>query len=109
MICDIRNIKNIGLVHDLGGLMTVLDTICDTYQFNILHKKHHIFYPQGLTIMYLLAESHISLHTFPENNHVAFDIYTCRAYPDNSVYDEIYDFLIQYFYADRDVPIILDR
>jgi len=37
----------------------------------------HKFQPQGITGIVLLAESHIALHTWPENNYVAIDIYTC--------------------------------
>lgn len=37
----------------------------------------HKFQPQGITGIVLLAESHISLHTWPESNYIAIDIYTC--------------------------------
>lgn len=37
----------------------------------------HNFKPQGLTGVVLLAESHISIHTWPEINYVAIDIFTC--------------------------------
>ncbi|MDD5145577.1 MAG: adenosylmethionine decarboxylase [Candidatus Pacebacteria bacterium] len=37
----------------------------------------HKFQPQGLTGVVLLAESHIAIHTWPEFNYVALDIYTC--------------------------------
>jgi S-adenosylmethionine decarboxylase len=37
----------------------------------------HKFLPQGLTGVVLLAESHISIHTWPELNYVAIDIFTC--------------------------------
>jgi len=35
------------------------------------------FQPIGVTVLGLLAESHISLHTYPEINYVAIDIFTC--------------------------------
>ena len=37
----------------------------------------HKFQPQGVTGIVLLAESHIAIHTWPEFNYVALDIYTC--------------------------------
>lgn len=37
----------------------------------------HKFYPQGITGVVLLAESHIALHIWPEFNYIAIDIYTC--------------------------------
>jgi S-adenosylmethionine decarboxylase proenzyme len=47
------------------------------------YSKHH-FQPQGLTFALLLAESHLSIHTWPENGNIAFDIYTCNYQSDNS-------------------------
>jgi S-adenosylmethionine decarboxylase len=110
MICDIKNIKNHPLLNDPQKLTTLLDNICQTYNYTILQKSQHIFEPQGFTTLYLLSESHISIHTFPEKNYAAIDIYTCRQYPDNQVYLEIYDFLIREFQADSNQkPIIIDR
>ena len=37
----------------------------------------HKFQPQGITGVILLAESHIALHSWPEFNYLAVDIYTC--------------------------------
>ncbi len=41
------------------------------------------FEPQGVTAFALLAESHISIHTWPELGYAAVDIFTCgdRAMP----------------------------
>jgi len=38
---------------------------------------HKIFQPQGLTILYLLSESHFSIHTWPEAGSCAIDFYHC--------------------------------
>lgn len=35
------------------------------------------FEPQGLTAIWLLAESHFALHTYPEHGFVSVDCYTC--------------------------------
>lgn len=39
--------------------------------------KIHKFNPHGLTGFVLLAESHISIHTWPELDYVAIDIFSC--------------------------------
>lgn len=36
------------------------------------------FVPQGVTGFALLADSHISIHTWPENNVAKCDIFTCN-------------------------------
>jgi len=47
----------------------------------------HKFLPQGITGVVLLAESHIALHSWPEMNYLAIDIFTCgeRASPDKTL------------------------
>jgi S-adenosylmethionine decarboxylase len=35
------------------------------------------FDPQGVTVICLLSESHISIHTWPEEGKAAVDVYTC--------------------------------
>ena len=37
----------------------------------------HSFKPQGVTGLALLAESHISIHTWPEIGYAAIDVFTC--------------------------------
>lgn len=110
MICDIKNIKNQELISTPTQITDLLDYICQTYKYTVLQKSSHEFEPQGFTSIYLLSESHISIHTFPEKNYASIDIYTCRQYPDNQVYLEIYDYLIKEFQADAThKPIIIDR
>lgn len=43
----------------------------------ILNKTHHVFPPNGLTLVYLLSESHASVHTYPEFNACFVDLFTC--------------------------------
>jgi S-adenosylmethionine decarboxylase len=42
-----------------------------------LKTSIHKFNPQGITGVLLLAESHISWHSWPEFNYLAIDIFTC--------------------------------
>lgn len=37
--------------------------------------------PGGITGMWLLSESHLCCHTFPESGHAAFNLYCCRPRP----------------------------
>lgn len=47
----------------------------------------HKFKPQGITGVVLLAESHLSLHSWPEYDYIAIDIFTCgdRAVPEKAL------------------------
>jgi S-adenosylmethionine decarboxylase len=112
MILDISNIKNTSLLNDVDKIMLMFDQICEKYNYTILYKNKHEFSPQGITILYMLSESHISIHTFPEKNYAALDIYTCRPYESNQVYVDIYNFIVDCFAVPKDKrkpPVILDR
>ena len=43
----------------------------------VLNTFTHQFDPYGVTCTITLGESHLSCHTWPEKNCVAFDIFTC--------------------------------
>ena len=55
----------------------VIKDIADAAKVTILNISKYKFEPQGFTILALLAESHISFHTFPEKGIISFDFFTC--------------------------------
>ena len=95
MICDIRCIENNELLNSTSGLKNMLKSICDKYNFQILQEVNYEFTPQGCSILFLLSESHISIHTFPERKHMSLDLYTCREYENDEEYKNIYSFLLE--------------
>lgn len=109
LICDIFNITNTMLLNSMDELKKMFDYICNRYQYTILHKVEHPFEPQGITIIYMLSESHISIHTFPERNYAAMDIYTCRDYDNNDVYLEIQAYLHKIFESSDETFTIVER
>ena len=94
MICDFKGIQNIELLNNFYQLTLLLKDICQNNDFQILNAVEYKFEPIGCSIIFLLSESHLSIHTFPEKNHMSFDLYTCRQYKDNEVYNNIYKFLV---------------
>ena len=55
----------------------VIHDIAKAAKVTILNISKYKFEPQGFTILALLAESHISFHTFPEKGIISFDFFTC--------------------------------
>src|ERR1700730_4334374 len=43
----------------------------------VLSVQNQRWEPQGATVLVLLSESHISIHTYPERGFAALDCYTC--------------------------------
>ena len=109
LIIDIKNIPNPETINNIEKLKAIMDNICEKYEFQVLNKIEHKFEPQGLSIIYLLSESHMTIHTFPERNYIAFDLYTCRNYPNNDVYTEIHKYIMEETNATYDPPTIIDR
>jgi len=59
-------------------------------KFTILEEASHEFNPKGFTLMILLAESHVSIHTYPEYNSLYFGLYSCRGEGDGIKTYEIF-------------------
>jgi S-adenosylmethionine decarboxylase len=43
----------------------------------VLGSLKHRFQPQGASVVVLVAESHLSVHTWPEHGYASVDILTC--------------------------------
>lgn len=90
LICDFKNIVNSKLLNDKLGLKLMFKNLCIENNYTIIGEIDHDFHPQGCSFIFLLSESHLSVHTFPEKNHISFDLYTCRKYDNNDVYINIF-------------------
>lgn len=90
LICDFKKIANTELLNDKLGLKLLCKNLCIENNFTIIGEIDYDFYPQGCSFVLLLSESHLSVHTFPEKNHMSFDLYTCKQYHNNEVYLNIY-------------------
>ena len=62
---------------DEAFLRTTITTAAKRAGATLLNLITHRFEPQGVTGLALLAESHISIHTWPENGYAAVDVFTC--------------------------------
>lgn len=43
----------------------------------IVQTVSHRFTPQGVSVVVVVEESHLSIHTWPETGYAAVDFYTC--------------------------------
>lgn len=65
------------LLDDLEGIQTLFDLVAEAMGATVLNRFSYKFQPQGVSTVFTLAESHISLHSFPEKECVAIDCFTC--------------------------------
>ena len=64
-------------LNDESFLRCTLNKAAKLANATVLDLISNKFEPQGVTAIALLAESHISIHTWPESNYSAVDIFTC--------------------------------
>lgn len=91
VVADFWNGKNIEDAQSLKGILVKAAKAANTTPLEIsIHK----FSPQGITGVVLLAESHIAIHSWPEHNYMAVDVFTCG---DKSAPQKALDYLRQEF------------
>ena len=76
-IIDLKSVS-FEILNNITYLYSVLSTACLKHNMTILGSVRHQFDPQGVSIVLLLAESHASIHTWPEKGKVCVDIYSCN-------------------------------
>ena len=64
-------------LNDESFLRCTLNRSAKLANATVLNLISNKFEPQGVTAIALLAESHISIHTWPESKYSAIDIFTC--------------------------------
>jgi S-adenosylmethionine decarboxylase len=53
-------------------------------------ETSHVLFPNGaVTLVLILAESHLSIHTWPEENLIAVDLFSCGSIDGRRVLDEL--------------------
>lgn len=69
--CD-RNLLN-----DLQTIETILKEAARQSRATIVDTVFHRYNPHGVSGVVVIAESHISIHTWPEYGYAAADFFTC--------------------------------
>ncbi len=74
-------------LNNLALMRTTLKECVEICNATLLHIHLHHFEPNGgISGVAVLAESHISVHTWPERSFAAFDIFMCgKATPQNAI------------------------
>ncbi len=68
---------NRDILNDLSFLRNALVAAANECGATVLGESFHPFSPQGVSGVVVIAESHISIHTWPEYGYAAVDIFTC--------------------------------
>ena len=80
ILIDIKNVNSdkLKLVEDIKPFM---DKLVEELKLNVVGECSHQFEkfnsPYGATMVYLLSESHLSVHTFVDEGKITLDLFTC--------------------------------
>lgn len=94
--------------HSLSFIPTVkkvLNDIVEELQLSKVNESFKQFEPIGVTGFILLEESHVSIHTWPEHQFAAVDIFSCKPFDAK----KIQDLLMTSFNSDKVVIKQIER
>ena len=74
--CDAR------ILTDVDRVRSIMVEAAHEANAEILKVAFHRFQPQGVSGVVVIAESHLSIHTWPESGYAAVDFYTCGDHTD---------------------------
>ena len=71
-------------LRDPGALESLCREIIADLELHVVGDSlwHQFPWPGGVTGLYLLSESHLACHTYPENGLATFNLYCCRTRPE---------------------------
>ncbi|PZR57482.1 MAG: adenosylmethionine decarboxylase [Candidatus Meridianibacter frigidus] len=81
IVCELSGCDP-ALLSDVDGVREHLKQAARKSKATIMETAFHRFFPQGVSGVVVLAESHISIHTWPETGYAAMDFYTCGDHTD---------------------------
>ncbi|MFG0263470.1 MAG: S-adenosylmethionine decarboxylase family protein [Novipirellula sp. JB048] len=70
-------------LQDLALLVAICEEVIADLGLQVIGRpqRHTFPGPGGVTAMYMLSESHLACHTYPEHRLATFNLYCCRVRP----------------------------
>jgi S-adenosylmethionine decarboxylase proenzyme len=65
------------VLDDAGALEVCFRNCAETGGATLVSSHFHRFSPQGVSGVVVIAESHLTIHTWPEHGYAAVDVFTC--------------------------------
>jgi S-adenosylmethionine decarboxylase len=95
---------------DSTGCAEALQVILKKYDVQCIGQQLYEFPNKSYTILVALAESHISIHTWPERLTVQLDVFLCNYMHENSKKcEDIYNDIVEYFDATEQNTTLIER
>lgn len=76
-------------VADITALTEIALSAVESGGGHVLNTSHVVFPNGAITLVLILAESHLSIHTWPEERLIAIDLFSCGAIDGQRVMTEL--------------------
>lgn len=64
-------------LNDDGFLLDLLERAAEAARSHVVERVVHRYPREGVTVILILAETHLSVHTWPELGYAAVDVFIC--------------------------------
>jgi len=106
IIIDIYNIEDIEKIKTIEKIEPLLENIVKTCNLNIITKHAYQYEPFDVSMIYILRENHICIHTFTEMKTCYIDLYLYNYKYDVLIVDVLINLISNFF---NDNCIITNR
>ena len=106
LIVDVEDIEDNSVLETVEGVKPLMERIIENCKLNVVGKCEHQFTPYGATMLYLLSESHLTIHTYPEKKACSINLYTCNISTD---FTEALDVIYKFFKQPYIIKKIMER
>lgn len=97
---------NASLLQSLEDVRRIMVEAAEVASATIVDVSFHEFNPFGISGMVIIAESHLSIHTWPEYGYAAVDVFTCG---DIIKPEDAADYLIRAFQSENPSVVGMQR
>jgi len=70
---------DVALLNDVQKIKTIMCQAAHKAKATIVTEHFHHFSPYGVSGVVIIQESHLTIHTWPENGYAAIDVFTCNS------------------------------
>ncbi|MCS7249590.1 MAG: adenosylmethionine decarboxylase [candidate division WOR-3 bacterium] len=77
IVADFYGIRK-DIISHMKPVKKILREAIEKAKLSVIGSRFFQFNPHGVTGIFLLKESHVSIHTWPEYGYAAIDIFTCK-------------------------------
>lgn len=106
LIIDVEDIEDYSVLETIEGIKPLMEKVIQNCNLNVVGKCEYQFTPYGATMLYLLSESHFTIHTYPEKKACSINLYTCNF---NTDFNEALDIIYKFFKQPYIIKKIMER